>query len=1120
LSNTGNLPQNPHLQTKCACQGWPQTVHFQSARIKLLIFIPVKSSVKIAILSFALLSLTALDSRGQITTANFFNWETAPVHPVALSPDGTRLVVCNLPDARVEVFDVTSGLPVALGSIPVGLDPVTVRFRTTNELWVANYISDSVSIIDLPTMRVVNTITTQNEPSDIVFAGAPQTAYVSCGQPNLVQVFDPATLQGVTNLVIDGNRPRAMDVSPDGAKVYVAIFESGNASTIIGTGVSQGVPRANPVNFPFAPSGGLNPEPNSGTNFYPAINPLITNAPPKVSLIVKKNSAGRWMDDNNGDWTEFIRGTNAAFTGRVPGWDMPDHDLAVIDTTTFSINYANGLMNICMGVGVNPVTGKISVIGTDALNQIRFQSALDGIFIRVNLAQVDPATLTNVVTDLNPHLNYSTPQVSQTERNKSLGDPRGIIWSADGTRGYVTGMGSDNLAIIDANGNRAGITPAIDVGQGPTGMALDESRNRLYVYNRFDGSISTVDTASQAVTNTLSLFDPTPQSIKAGRPRIYNTHLSSGLGQAACASCHVDTRFDRLAWDLGQPSDPVKTITNANFVTTPATTNNYHPMKGPMTTQTFQDIIGHEPFHWRGDRDGIEQFDSTFTNLQASPTGISTNEMTAVKNFLATIRFAPNPYRNFDNSLPTNLVLPGQFALGRGVLAAGTQLPDGNAQNGQALFRQTTTIANSCTTCHTLPTGLGTDMHFNGAQWLPVALGTNSAHHIGLIELERTLQLPFKVAQLRNLFDKSGMDYTHTNSRAGFGFSHDGSVDSLPRFIQDAFAITNDQNTADLVAFLFSFTGSDLIPGAISDGNHSPGVASLDTPASVGRQITISNSPGFALITNLITLANSSTSRVDLVVKGFENGIARGWFYNRTNGNFQSDRLAELESPAALGALAAAGAEQTYTVVPRGAGWRMGIDRDADGYLDRDELDFGSDPANALSLATNTPPVLSAATNLTVLKGRLLVLNFTAADADIPAQMLTFSLTNSPPDAVINSTNGIFAWTPSGPVGSLTNSITVVVTDNGNPNRSTSETFTIVAADLSASAPTVTTIGITIGWSAIPGLNYRLQYKNNLTDATWTDLPGDIAATNTIALKTDSTTCTNASRFYRIIALP
>ncbi len=156
---------------------------------------------------------------------------------------------------------------------------------------MANYISHSVSIVDLPTMRVMNTFATTNEPSDIVFAGAPQHAFVSCGQPNLVQVFDATNYSVVTNIMIDGNRPRAMDVSPDGSKVYAAIFESGNASTIIGTGVSLGVPRANPVNFPFAPSKGLNPPPNSGTKFRSRHQSLPSPIrPPPVSSIVKKNS--------------------------------------------------------------------------------------------------------------------------------------------------------------------------------------------------------------------------------------------------------------------------------------------------------------------------------------------------------------------------------------------------------------------------------------------------------------------------------------------------------------------------------------------------------------------------------------------------------------------------------------------------------------------------------------------------------------------------------------------------------------------------------------------------------------------------------------------------------------
>lgn len=1066
--------------------------------------------------------LAATDgARGQVATTNFFNWETLPVHPVELSADSNTLAVCNLPDGRLELFDVSSGRPAPWTNIAVGLDPVTVRFRTASEVWVANYISDSISIIDLATTRVVNTVTTAAEPSDIVFAGTPQRAFVSCGQPNLVQVYDPVSLQFVTNLVIDGNRPRAMAVSPDGSKVYVAIFESGNASTIVSPGVSAGAPPPSPINFPFAPSGGVNPPPNSGTNFNPPLNPLIaTAAPPRVSLIVRKNGAGRWMDDNQGDWTEFISGTNAAFTGRMPGWDMPDHDLAIIDATNFSTRYGRGLMNICMAVAVNPVSGSVTVVGTDALNQIRFQPVLNGVFLRVNLARVDPFGGNAVITDLNPHLTYLSPQASPADREASLGDPRGLVWSSDGGRAYITGMGSDNLIVIDSQGTRVGTNSAIKLDHGPTGLALDESRRRLYVYNRFAGSISTVDTERPAVIDILPLWDPTPTAIKAGRPHLYNTHDTSGLGQASCASCHVDARFDRLAWDLGDPTDVIKPATNLNFGNfAPAVTNNFHPMKGPMVTLTLQDIIGHEPFHWRGDRDGLEQFEATFTNLQGAVSSLSSNEMQELKQFLATVRFPPNPFRQFDNSLSTNLALPGQLALGRGRLPAGAPLPNGNAQSGENIFRQTVAPVD-CIVCHTLPAGLGTDLRFINFHWQQVPLGPNSAHHIAAVELERTAQLPFKVPSLRNLFDKFGMDLAHTNSRAGFGFFHDGGVDTLPRFIQDAFSITNDQTTADLTAFLVSLSGSDLVPGSATDVNRSPGVTSLDTPAAVGRQLTINNPARVPLLDGMIALANSNTGRVDLVAKGYLDGLARGWFFDRGSGNFQADRQAEVYSPDSLRALAGVGSEQTYTVVPRGAGKRIGIDEDGDGYYDRDELDFGSDPRNPLSLATNTPPVLGPVSDVAALKGRLLTLAFTATDADIPAQQLTFSLTNGPLGATINPTNGAFAWVPSGSPGTLSQAITVVVTDNGKPNKSDSKTFTVTAEDLNLGPLIVGTDGVTLRWSALPGLTYRLQYKAELGDPAWTDLPGDVTATNDTAFSLDPTSLTNFTRFYRLIAIP
>src|SRR5580765_3357807 len=91
---------------------------------------------------------------------NFINFETAPVHPIALGPDGKTLAVCNLPDNRLELFDVSSGIPAPLGNVPVGLDPVTVRFASSNELWVVNHISSTINIIDLRSRNVIATLET------------------------------------------------------------------------------------------------------------------------------------------------------------------------------------------------------------------------------------------------------------------------------------------------------------------------------------------------------------------------------------------------------------------------------------------------------------------------------------------------------------------------------------------------------------------------------------------------------------------------------------------------------------------------------------------------------------------------------------------------------------------------------------------------------------------------------------------------------------------------------------------------------------------------------------------------------------------------------------------------
>jgi YVTN family beta-propeller protein len=265
------------------------------------------------------------------------------------------------------------------------------------------------------------------------------------------------------------------------------------------------------------------------------------------------------------------------------------------------------------------------------------------------------------------------------------------VWDAAGEKAYVTGMGSNNLVVIDPTGARAGQSPTIEVGEGPTGIVLSPDGSRLFVLNKFESSISVVDVATEVETARTAFPDPSPLAIKAGRKHLYDTHGTSGLGQVSCASCHVDARMDRLAWDLGNPGGVMIGLEGQNLMgqiplISYSTFEPFHPMKGPLLTQTLQDIIGHEPFHWRGDKFGLEDFGGVFMGLQGDDEPLVGAEMQEFEDFLATIYFAPNPFRDIDNSLKTDIELVGHFASGKWETPAGDQLPNGNPQNGLALF--------------------------------------------------------------------------------------------------------------------------------------------------------------------------------------------------------------------------------------------------------------------------------------------------------------------------------------------------------------------------------------------------------------------------------------------------
>lgn len=112
-----------------------------------------------------------------VPTSDFANFESPHVHPLDMTPDQSRLLAVNTGNNALEVFAIMPHGLLHERSITVGVDPVTVRARSNSEAWVVNRISDDVSIVDLNTGVVVRTLSVEDEPADVVFAGG--KAFVS-----------------------------------------------------------------------------------------------------------------------------------------------------------------------------------------------------------------------------------------------------------------------------------------------------------------------------------------------------------------------------------------------------------------------------------------------------------------------------------------------------------------------------------------------------------------------------------------------------------------------------------------------------------------------------------------------------------------------------------------------------------------------------------------------------------------------------------------------------------------------------------------------------------------------------------------------------------------------------
>ena len=106
----------------------------------------------------------------------------------------------------------------------------------------------------------------------------------------------------------------------------------------------------------------------------------------------------------------------------------------------------------------------------------------------------------------------------------------------------------------------------------------------------------------------------------------------------------------------------------------------------------------------------------------------------------------------------------------------------------------------------------------------------------------------------------------------------------------------------------------------------------------------------------------------------------------------------------------------------------------------------------------NQPPVIEPVEDQAVDEGDTLTLTVTAADPDIPAGGLSFSLdAGAPLGATIDAATGEFTWTPTDDQGPAVHTISVRVTDDGLPALNAATTISVTVAEVNL-APLLDTV--------------------------------------------------------------
>jgi len=138
-------------------------------------------------------------------------------------------------------------------------------------------------------------------------------------------------------------------------------------------------------------------------------------------------------------------------------------------------------------------------------------------------------------------------------------------------------------------------------------------------------------------------------------------------------------------------------------------------------------------------------------------------------------------------------------------------------------------------------------------------------------------------------------------------------------------------------------------------------------------------------------------------------------------------------------------------------------------------------------------------------------------DSDLEGGGLTAILVNGPFQGLVNmNPAGGFTYTPTNHFSGV-DSFTYQASD-GEMNSGPATVSIMVSNPIGILSVVFSNNLVTVAWTSIVGQDYRLQYKDNVASADWSDILPDVRANGTTAVGTNSVS-TSTQRLYRVKSL-